>query len=279
MLSYVFLNKLCIFAKYMGDFMGLDIYAGTLTRYYTKNWKTVVQQWADKNGYTFHRITPDGDTLLVEGEISAIVVQKEIENWRDQILAALLQSGQKAYIPWPEDNEKPYFTDKPDWDAFGAMLLVAACCSYGEPVPATIPKDWRFSEHPLIVQLSEDKEKIWSLFRGAICWLPLSDSFMFQAPLPTGEQTMISTTAGLRKELEKLNALAWQADEGMIYDWSYTEGYPVEEKEGVDGIFSKADIPEHTQYDTQSLAKFSFSIFYQALKFSEKNKVPIVLDY
>ena len=27
--------------------MGLDIYAGTLTRYYSHNWKTVVQQWAE----------------------------------------------------------------------------------------------------------------------------------------------------------------------------------------------------------------------------------------
>jgi hypothetical protein len=31
--------------------MGLDIYAGTLTRYYSHNWKTVVQQWAEENGY------------------------------------------------------------------------------------------------------------------------------------------------------------------------------------------------------------------------------------
>ena len=33
--------------------MGLDIYAGTLTRYYSHNWKTVVQQWAEENGYAF----------------------------------------------------------------------------------------------------------------------------------------------------------------------------------------------------------------------------------
>ena len=38
--------------------MGLDIYAGTLTRYYSHNWKTVVQQWAEENGYAFNRITP-----------------------------------------------------------------------------------------------------------------------------------------------------------------------------------------------------------------------------
>ncbi len=41
--------------------MGLDIYAGTLTRYYSHNWKTVVQQWAEENGYSFNCITPDGE--------------------------------------------------------------------------------------------------------------------------------------------------------------------------------------------------------------------------
>ncbi len=40
--------------------MGLDIYAGTLTRYYSHNWKTVVQQWAEENGYSFNRITRTG---------------------------------------------------------------------------------------------------------------------------------------------------------------------------------------------------------------------------
>ena len=30
--------------------MGLDIYAGTLTRYYTHNWKTVTQLFAEENG-------------------------------------------------------------------------------------------------------------------------------------------------------------------------------------------------------------------------------------
>ena len=44
--------------------MGLDIYAGTLTRYYSHNWKTVVQQWAEENGYSFNRITPDGEPAV-----------------------------------------------------------------------------------------------------------------------------------------------------------------------------------------------------------------------
>ena len=66
--------------------------------------------------------------------MSPAEVQAAVENWRDQILSAISQPGQPPYAPWLEDNEKPYYTDKPDWDAFGAMLLVAACRTYEEPV-------------------------------------------------------------------------------------------------------------------------------------------------
>ena len=130
--------------------MGLDIYAGTLTRYYSHNWKTVVQQWAEENGWGFQKITPDGGATDNEEEMSPAEIQAAVENWRDQILSAISQPGQSPYTPWPEDNEKPYYTDKPDWDAFGAMLLVAACRIYEEPVPPTVEKDWDFMGNPII---------------------------------------------------------------------------------------------------------------------------------
>ena len=162
---------------------------------------------------------------------------------------------------------------------FGAMLLAAACHTYEEPVPPTVEKDWNFGEHPLVARLGSDEERVWSLLRGATWWLPLPDSFLFQAPLPTDDQAMIATLGGLRKELEKLNQLAWQADEDTILDWADTEGYPVDGIIDADGQYSKADIPEHTQYDTQSLARFAFSMFWRAMRFAEEQQVPILLDY
>lgn len=259
--------------------MGLDIYAGTLTRYYAHNWKTITQQWAEENGWGFQKITPEGERVDDEEEMTPAEIQDGMENWRDQILAAITQPGQEPYTPWPEDNERPYYTDKPDWDAFGAMLLVAACHTYGEPVPATVQKDWNFMEHPAIKRLAEDQERVWSLFRGATWWLPLPDSIMFQAPLPTDSRAVIGTLGGLRKELEKLNQLAWQADEDTILGWTRTEGYPADGTVGPNGAFSRADIPEHTEYNTDSLAKFAFSMFWQALEFAEKQQVPVLLDY
>ena len=90
---------------------------------------------------------------------------------------------------------------------------------------------------------------------------------------------MIATLGGLRKELEKLNQLAWQADEDTILRWADIEGYPVDGTIGPDGQVSKADIPEHTQYDTGSLAKFAFSMFRRAMRFAEEQQVPILLDF
>ena len=100
-----------------------------------------------------------------------------------------------------------------------------------------------------------------------------------QVPLPTDDQAMIATLGGLRKELEKLNLLAWQADEDSILNWAYTEGCPVDGTIDADGQYSKSDIPEHTQYDTQSLTKFAFSMFWWAMRFAEEQYGPILLDF
>ncbi len=254
--------------------MGLDIYAGTLTRYYMHDWKSVVQQWAEANGMKFQRFAPNEEEI--EEETDPARVREAVENWRDQIVAAVSQPGQEPFTPWPEDCERPYYTDKPDWDAYGALLLAAACYSYGEPLPATVSKGWDFMEHPLIRRLSEDQEKVWSLLRGAVWWIPLPDGFFFEAPLPTGNREVIATTAGLRQELERLNELAWRADEKTILGWSDTEGYPADGTVN-DGTVQTGET--HTVYDTQSLAKFAFSILYQALLFSETHQVPILLDY
>ena len=116
---------------------------------------------------------------------------------------------------------------------------------------------------------------MWSLLRGATWWLPLTDSFLFQGPLPTDDTAVIATLGGLRKELEKLNQLAWQADEDTILDWADTEGYPIEGTIDPDGQYSKLDISEHTRYDTQSLAKFALNRGYSGKGKANKQKSSI----
>lgn len=256
--------------------MGLDIYAGTLTRYYTHNWKTVLQQWAEENGYSYSKISPEGGEAT-EDAMTTEEIQRAIEDWRDWILAAVTPEGGEPYAPWREDNEKPYYTDKPDWEAFGALLLYAACLLYKEPLPLTVEKRWDFDNHPLVKRAAEDSEKQWSLFAGTTWWLPITEPFYFQAQNPVQDSISIGTTGALLEELKKINELGWKADEETILSWVKTEGYPADAEISANGQMT--EIEEHTIFNTESLAKFSFSILWQAVSFSMEHQVPVLMDF
>lgn len=251
--------------------MGLDLYAGTFTRYYTRNWKTVVEAWAEANGVDFKR-TDEGD----EEKLSPDEVREIVCNWRDEMLAAVTPENQLPET-WEESNDKAYYTDKPDWDAFGAMLLVAAAHTYEETIPETLEKGWDFTEHPLIKRLSEDHEHVYSLFRSVMVWVPIMKSTMvFRGPMPTGDEVMIGTLAALEQELEHINEICWLAKEETILSWTETEGYPAKTLKDVES--GNAGDDKET-YGTESLAKFAFSIFWRAMKFAKENKTPVLFDY
>ena len=182
--------------------MGLDLYAGTFTRYYTRNWKTVVEAWAEANGVDFKRTEAEDEEKLSPEEVQEIVCA-----WRDEMLQAVTPENQLPET-WEESNDKAYYTDKPDWDAFGAMLLVTAAHTYEETIPKTLEKGWDFTEHPLIKRLAEDHEHVYSLFRSVMVWVPITKSTMvFRGPMPTGNEVMIGTLGALEQELEHINEI------------------------------------------------------------------------
>lgn len=69
----------------------------------------------------------------------------------------------------------------------------------------------------------------------------------------------------------------WKADRNTIISWSKTEGYQA------DAVYSKKTeiekVHEHKTYNTESLAKFAFSILWQATEFSLEHGVVIVYDF
>lgn len=252
--------------------MGLDIYVGPLTRYYSHNWKTVSQQWAEANGMGYQRFQANedgGEDLPVEQVIEIV------SHWRDSALEAV-KSAAGEVEPWPEDNDRAYYTEKPDWPAFGALLLYAAAKIYGEAYPATVPKDWDFWQEPLIQRAQGDVQVSWSLFKGAEWWLPIQAPLLFRGENPVGDTLVVSTAGALMLELLRINELGWKADEEAVLSWSKTEGYPQ------DGTLKDGKLEmeqEHTEYSTVSLARFAYSIFWQAAKFSLQHQAPILLDY
>ena len=63
--------------------MGLDIYAGTLTRYYSGNWKLITQQVAEELGMSFSITTPEGQSTLPNLNPEEVEnIQNCIQEWQ-----------------------------------------------------------------------------------------------------------------------------------------------------------------------------------------------------
>lgn len=256
--------------------MGLDLYAGTLTRYYAHNWKTESQQWAEVHSFGYQKITSEMES---ENSMSAEEVQQVIETWRDSLLSAIRTEG-TSVEPWPENNECPYYTSKPDWPAFEALLLYVACRILGEPLPEKFSKEAQFEDFEIAQRAYDDPRLQWSLFSGTICWLPLTAYLIFHASMPTGDEAVLSTTACLVKELEKINSLDWNVDEATIDRWHDEDGYETEDSK-LTQLTDEVSImePQSGFYNTESLARFAFARFYRAARFAQKNQVPVLMDF
>lgn len=255
--------------------MGLDIYAGTVTRYYARSWKTVTQQMAEQLGYGYQVFRQNENPDDTETDIS--VIQQDASTWCCEISQQLNDAYDLSCEPWEENNEKDYYTDKPDWLAFECLLLFAACLIYGENFPETVKKGEDLFQHELVKRAMSDSDlRNWSLFSDAEWWLPYNDYFVVKGRVPNGAQVVLSTTASLLAELQGINSRTWQADKQTILSWTEKEGYP-SDGHVKDGKYTSTG--EHTEYNAESLAKFAYAILFKAVLFSQENRVPIILDY
>ncbi|MEJ3750646.1 hypothetical protein WEI85_46245 [Actinomycetes bacterium KLBMP 9797] len=235
--------------------MGLDLYVGPLTRYHLGDWQTIMQQIGAQNGYEVRVVRPHEEE---DGETSPEVVQNAVLGWQ-QWLGEQLGSP----VDWPESPTQPYWTDKPDWDGFGAVVLLAA---YDErpdlrPGPGAkedSPRD--FTDAPAYQAASAQPERYYSLLSGVEWWLPLAeDPLVFEAPRPTGDPARMGTVDRLAAELrllaERTNLLA---------------GHDLDELRAA----SPGD-----DATVEDVARFGFAVMLGLTETAIEHRQPFILDY
>lgn len=260
--------------------MGLDIYSGKLTRYYSRNWKTIIQQLSEENGYKYVMTNGCGNAIeSVKDKNEIAQIKEAITEWADFIAATL--NLQLSTPLWDETTECDYYTDRPNWEAFGALVMLQACLSLNSPLPEYVEKGWNAFEDSIVKEAIKKKIAN-SLLYDVSLWLPIPDNAIFVVPDPFGDERPISTVSLLRKELEELNQKLWKADEATILSWRNDKYYvPVKIKEPklLFGFIRRTDKTPKEQYRTEELAQCAYSILYQAVSFAEKHQVPVLLDY
>jgi hypothetical protein len=70
--------------------MGLDVYVGPLSRYYTGQWETIIQQYARQTGMEVRVVRPPNPRRSIIGSLLSWVrpsagVEQKVAQWRREV--------------------------------------------------------------------------------------------------------------------------------------------------------------------------------------------------
>lgn len=252
--------------------MGLDIYVGSLTRYYRRDWETIVQKFGRERGIPVEIVRPDE---TAEETLSVEATQQAISEWRTSLTAALADHLAEP-LNWAESPTAPYFTDKLTWDCYSDLLLWAA---YLENPGLSRPHDTiaDFGSDPAYLSCSRDSYsgRFLTLLRCE-WWLPGEFGFIFPYTPPAGEECWIGSSAKLLADLRALNLETWNLKEPSGQgDW------PDMPLRGplVDCGNEWSEVKEPLDRSMEAGAKFGLGMMLWLARMSVDHSLPMKLDY
>lgn len=238
--------------------MAVDIYVGSLTCYYSGLWENQLQAHCRKNGEEYQKITPNQETSYEEDvPLNSQEIYEIITIWRDNLSKAL-QIGLK----WDEGGSIPYYTCQ--FSESAEVYALSCYASYPDlNIIESFPANLDIFTDKMIKKTKIDER---FCFLGAVeAFLPdeLPDSGIYKISLPNERQAICSSTPKLLRELDKMARRVWGA--------SMLELDQVSEKE----IF------EDYAAGKEPLMRAIFGLckLYKGALFSQKNHLPILLDY
>ena len=178
--------------------MSFDVYAGGFARYFAREWENVVQKHARETGMEYRMIRPGNDPGPAKWED----VQAAVGHWK----AALKQGlgpNDPGDIDWNEGRDAPYFTDRPGWDGYSALVVMAACAACQEPLPERIAEDSLTSDVVMRAQAANFQGHYQAITRVQL-WLPGSFEFSFDFVDLCNEKTHVGSLSRFVQELDVL---------------------------------------------------------------------------
>ena len=86
--------------------MGLDIYIGSLTRYYAGDWELIAQQAAREMGVPLQIVRSQDDPADAIRDPG--VIRPVVKQWREQLSESLAEHL-STLLDWNEEADAPYF--------------------------------------------------------------------------------------------------------------------------------------------------------------------------
>lgn len=243
--------------------MGLDIYVGPITRYVAGSWLTVVQQAGVAAGTTVEiiRATPEpADTIT-----DPTIINGAVRSWQQGLADAL-----GGFDLWDEDVRLDYWTDKPDWDGYGGLVLLAAYEEqpdlrpgarkrFGGKRPADNPRG--FGDSAAYKAAAREPRHYPTLLSGVEWWLPINvGPTVFEVPRPNGQPARMGRVDQLVSELTRLS-----------------------QRFGVDDPTRRQSLrqsgPPLTPGDVDAAGQFGLAVLLELASRAQEARQPLLMDY
>ena len=233
--------------------MALDVYVGSLTRYYAGEWENVSERTARERGAQY-RIGRAADAGRGGDGIGRAILA-----WRGVLNESL---GERIALPldWNEAADAPYFTGRPGWDGFGSLVLWAAYAEHSAVRrPSSLPEEW--DNDPVLVRSNAQgvRSRYSHLVRNVELWLPGPFDFTFEGEDVDGRRVVMGSVATLRRQLEDLNGATWKADEDVVVTW------------GRDSLAADAPLEQN--------ARYAFAVLLDLTRRAVEHRLAMKLDY
>jgi hypothetical protein len=236
--------------------MALDVYVGSLARYYAGEWENIAEKAARERGVQYQIGRPGGSTDRLKDPQR---IPPAVLAWRSALSDSL---GSKLALPldWDEALEAPYFTGRPGWDGFGSLVLWAAYAEH--PAlrrPATLAEEWDNDPALMRSNVAGFRSRYSHLVRNVELWLPSPFEFTFEGEDIDGRRVVVGSTTTLRRQLEDLNAATWKADANAVAGW------------GREPLAAEAPL--------ELCARYAFAVLLDLARRAVEHKLPMKLDY
>ncbi|MFN3151316.1 hypothetical protein [Bremerella sp.] len=233
--------------------MAFDVYVGGFSRYYAREWENVAQKWARENNTGYRMIGPDGEPQAADWD----QVTEIVSHWRAAINNGIGKHLDSP-IDWDESRDAPYFTDRPGYDAYGALLVWAAHAEAGTEPPTSYNGEWYSDETFLGCSVPKQGQKYRPITCGSL-WLPGEFEFSFDFEDLTHEKVHICSNHSLLRSLDELNQNTFQLDSDQM----------------AVALEGESEKEEPT---LATLARFGLALFHSLAEQSVQHQLPIRLS-
>ena len=241
--------------------MGLDLYAGTLTRYYSDDWETAWARRAREASIQSMTVRVDEGGAHQAERGDPDEVRRAVLAWREALNEAILDAPGSPRLDWDEGAQRPYFTDKPDWEGYAALMLHAAHAIRPDiGRPEEVPENWREDE----AYRASTGENLDGSPCGYVMapelWLPGDFLFLFGCNELRGQHVVVGSTEALLSNLHGLNERTFRAGPETAARWL------------------SGDVAE-AENRFEAHARHGFAIFLYLAEEAVANRLPLKLDY